>query len=527
MTFPYSYEVNASATESGYTVKSHYRSMPNEESSIKGGSIVRLFHRELESYLVAEGSFANEKDKVVIEEVHLRKRKSEHGKLKASSTSAITYWQIEKDKEPLSGQVVSWGERCRIKHLPTRLYLAIVKEKNGYTVTLKRRELGKTDLDTVFRLFPVIEEDTGIQFDSYARINHPHTKTWLVARKGERYTRQAFDPDAPGLASLQWDSAELLQIGVQNQMSYDDAFATEQVDDNLIQKFTYIAGVVPVFQAYIKEKSSQNDKIGVKKSSAMRKALGELADFMQYAHPRMKDHQKLLRNLMIIELIVQILEGYDPKASDARNHQSVCQACYRVIEVYLLGQSRKNENYLARFISFFEQQIGMGLNAEQMLTELVRDNSLIVSKFDEKEVDAIIKKLIDSKDHRFFDYLGVLCVCNDRPIPENQDMIIKKLVLHYGEELFYLTEVRDVQGRLYGAEPKREIQYYPPKSQRWYSLVEIAAKDKPTHTPEYQFLVAQLDLFGKLCKGNNTEAVRIIDESKLTDVCLSHVLCCS
>ena len=32
------------------------------------------------------------------------------------------------------GQVVSWGERCRIKHLPTRLYLAIVKEENGYTV---------------------------------------------------------------------------------------------------------------------------------------------------------------------------------------------------------------------------------------------------------------------------------------------------------------------------------------------------------------------------------------------------------
>ena len=72
------------------------------------------------------------------------------------------------------GQVVSWGERCRIKHLPTRLYLAIVKEENGYTVcsnlyrcvmyvckliqvTLKRRGLDKTDLDTVFRLFPVIE----------------------------------------------------------------------------------------------------------------------------------------------------------------------------------------------------------------------------------------------------------------------------------------------------------------------------------------------------------------------------------
>ena len=35
----------------------------------------------------------------------------------------------------------------------------------------------------------------------------------------------------------------------------------------------------------------------------------------------------------------------------------------------------KNENYLARFIYFFEKQVGMGLNAERMLTEVVRDNA--------------------------------------------------------------------------------------------------------------------------------------------------------
>ena len=37
--------------------------------------------------------------------VHLRKRKSEHGRLKAPSTSSITYWQIEKDAVPLSGKL--------------------------------------------------------------------------------------------------------------------------------------------------------------------------------------------------------------------------------------------------------------------------------------------------------------------------------------------------------------------------------------------------------------------------------------
>ena len=39
--------------------------------------------------------------------VHLRKRKSDHGRLKDPSTSSITYWQIEKDAEPLSGKLVN------------------------------------------------------------------------------------------------------------------------------------------------------------------------------------------------------------------------------------------------------------------------------------------------------------------------------------------------------------------------------------------------------------------------------------
>ena len=35
----------------------------------------------------------------------------------------------------------------------------------------------------------------------------------------------------------------------------------------------------------------------------------------------------------------------------------------------------KNENYLARYISFFEAQVGMKLSVEEILTGLVRDNA--------------------------------------------------------------------------------------------------------------------------------------------------------
>ena len=39
----------------------------------------------------------------------------------------------------------------------------------------------------------------------------------------------------------------------------------------------------------------------------------------------------------------------------------------------------KNQNSLVRFIHFFNDQVGMGLNAEKMITELVKDNRLEIT----------------------------------------------------------------------------------------------------------------------------------------------------
>ena len=45
-----------------------------------------------------------------------------------------------------------------------------------------------------------------------------------------------------------------------------------------------------------------------------------------------------------------------------------------MIKSYLKGDSRKNENYLARFVTFFMTQVKMGLNAEEVMIEMVKDN---------------------------------------------------------------------------------------------------------------------------------------------------------
>ena len=43
-----------------------------------------------------------------------------------------------------------------------------------------------------------------------------------------------------------------------------------------------------------------------------------ITEFIGSAHADLIDRQKLLRNLMVIELIVQILQNYDPSSSSDR-----------------------------------------------------------------------------------------------------------------------------------------------------------------------------------------------------------------
>lgn len=81
-------------------------SFANDGGVVVEESIPNLNKKFLHSDVVVEEGIHNQNKQCLymfVYAVHLRKRKSEHGKLKSPSTSAITYWQIEKDKEPLSG----------------------------------------------------------------------------------------------------------------------------------------------------------------------------------------------------------------------------------------------------------------------------------------------------------------------------------------------------------------------------------------------------------------------------------------
>jgi inositol 1,4,5-triphosphate receptor type 1 len=260
----------------------------------QAGDAVRFFHKEIEAYLVAEGLFdaAIHEDgmftlhtcmsimlpnplkqslstTISVHTVHFRIRPMDQNNPKSlfPSTSAITYWQVELEDGPCNGghshfvhfnhyplanqtgNVVRWEQQCRLKHMTTRKYL----RTDGKTTSLSDSH---SDPKTVFRLHPVIKESEQIAYETYCRIEHVVTGTWLHA-SGDEYQRNIGGKTKADstMASLNWTTALLRKVDVSQEMQYDDAFTLQKVDD--ISEFNFMAGMVPFLQKLINDVSTE------------------------------------------------------------------------------------------------------------------------------------------------------------------------------------------------------------------------------------------------------------------------------
>ncbi|KAH3824458.1 hypothetical protein DPMN_126294 [Dreissena polymorpha] len=95
-------EINLGVERSGFTLI-RFRKMATQDSAlyVRGGSVIRLFHKELEAYMVAEGLFDDE----VAEDVHFRIRVMDQHKPRTLSppTSGNTFWTIEAENNIFNG----------------------------------------------------------------------------------------------------------------------------------------------------------------------------------------------------------------------------------------------------------------------------------------------------------------------------------------------------------------------------------------------------------------------------------------
>ncbi|XP_067668084.1 inositol 1,4,5-trisphosphate-gated calcium channel ITPR2-like [Haliotis asinina] len=513
-----SYELNLSVRQSGFTVYRKYKPSTEDENKVKVGDLVRFYHKEMEAYLVAEGLFNDE----LTEDVHLRMRPIDQANPKTMfpSSSAVTYWQIELQEGPITGGVLKWEQQCRIIHMCTRKYLT-VNDKSQVTLTSDY-----LDPNTVFRLHAVIRlmDSDDIPFESYCRIEHVVTGHWLHALTEEYMWKQRAklkeDKDN-SMGALKYSTAQLkkqqsgtkMKIEAIREKQYDDAFTLQAVDTELVDIFHYMAGMVPFIQKLVKDKK-EDVILNAKSAHTVIMALSEMKQFMVVDSVPNKRRQKLMRNLRIVELLVSLLQ-IPYRGKDDRAHlTNIFVEAYDVLYTYLMGDSRKNELYIAKYIDFFLTQFEykegkIGLNAAHMVMELIRDNRKIVDRITHEHIDKFIDLLRTDKNYRYLDLLSVLCVCDGVSIADNQKYITEVWLMRQDKSYSnstkgncYLTDLGEK------IQKDRGIVYVSTNNGRlWEKLRDFASESAEE---KYLFLEHQLELFGMLCHGQNDFAIDVI-----------------
>ncbi|CAG2222632.1 unnamed protein product [Mytilus edulis] len=422
-------------------------------------------------------------------------------------TSGNTFWQIEAENGILNGDILRWEQQVRLRHMTTRKYLCIDATKE---ITLTD---DNEDPKTVFRLYSVISERDEIRYESYCRIEHVLTGFWLHALKDEDYIRKKFrdmeNSNDQSLRGLRWDSAPVRQVAASGESQYDDAFTIQYVEQYQITEFNFASGMVP-FLLNLVEDRKEGHYLNAKKTHTILTAMEELRKFMMIKDLPSKNRQKLMRNLRIIDLLVKILQCPLDGSHDEQNLIHVFKEAYEILYTYMIGKSRKNALYFAKYIEFFQTQFtqkgGIGLNVAQMIVELIRDKRKIVDRITREQIDEFVGLLQKSQNYRFLDLLHVLCVCDSVAIPNNQSYIVKKwLQTEQGRGTFLTARGQDINRQ-------PNILYITTDSgATWRALHQfVDPSDEEYDKDQHDFFIHQLDLYKALCFGRNDYTINML-----------------
>lgn len=526
-----SHEVNLSVKKSAFVVHLH-ASVKDLESanSLQGGSIIQLHHKEMSAFLAAEGGF---KSNPTIG-VHLRIRAPDASRPSRTQppTSAVSYWQVEIDESPLSGRVIEWNQRIRLRHVTTRRYLALVEHlphEFSYDLLVD----GNTP-QCIFRFTPVLKEHSTIKFGAFSRIQHVVSGFWLHGSKSQPLLRVdhrqqlaqfANTEFARNVTKIVWDEAQLRKITPMDSPEFEDAFQVLKVPDERVFESTYVSGCSSYLHKYLQVRPTQ--PLTNFQAFLYLQALEELKNFMLIDGIEVKTRQKLLRNHGTIDLLISMLQvpfsDYSTVANkalvktsevDQPQHtttKSVCTAVLKVLEIFMRGESRKSDCFIAMYAPFFMTLLGSPLQVEKMVIELIRDNDEIIDSIGEEEIDHIILELLKKRGNHnplFLDILSVLCVCENSAKIGHQNRILKTLLEDKrAAGLMYHTKLTE-EGVLLSVTGAKDTWV----SLREFSKSGVSEDPEVDSSREFQYFCAQISLYGNLSLERNERAIKVITE---------------
>lgn len=538
-----------------------------EHTPVHASMVIQIEHKDSTSHLQAEGEYdwdeSGEFGKCfgIKHDVYMHCGSKQRG-VNNPKQSALTYFKIEKERIT-EGGLIAWDEPIRLQHLTTGLYLSVNSESVPQLVPL---QVGTADAGrTLFKMVPFLKADTRDNAASHSntlfRLQNSVTGLWVCGQDQSVHNSILTDmanslltslKRAPGASTkfamaggelkkggtvagtdalkvsvnnLRDTHGKTMQLGTCQTTPFKDTFAVRIIKDVDAHHMGFVTGCRQVLHEYVVRKRTGKLAVNVDELLIL---LKEMNAFLYTSEIPQRTRQKMYRDFKVVDLLIEMLKApYSlpcnrPDADHLMaSFDEVCDAevasindsIFLVLESYLKGNSRKNELYIAKHIPIFWNMFGTQMEVEHMFTEMVRDNSILVSFFNEEHINVIIELLKKEHNPEFLTFLSVLCVCQERPRRVLQDTIGKLLFEGFDPKkhpFFYTTTVDTDE---YGTEIVRVSSAEIHLNQN-VTLASFFASgmdgDDATTTTCTKFLNRQLLLFGRLCRGRHKSNIDII-----------------
>ncbi|CAL8115015.1 unnamed protein product [Orchesella dallaii] len=523
-----SYEVNFSSSKKPWRLVLFLNYTENISGILKGGDVVRLFHKNEEKFLTLDTYGDNQ---------HVFLRKTQRATA-TSATSSKALWEVEVlHQEPCRSGAGYWSSIYRLKHMATGLYVQVDdsdEPEGGYIIAPTEHQ----DRSTLFEFCPTAaeSEESVVPESSYIRLRHYMTGTWV------RGTTKMVDQTekAPVMARL----------GSTLGRRDEDVFQVVPVSPLEVRDLDFVNDVCDVLKDFLEKmrRNAVKQEDRRKICNVLKEVIFFLTDSDSPHHnvdpldfpveDVNRDRQKLLREQFLLQLVFGILKAPQDETTGSlypgfQEEDGVIQSkwkyifrlCYRVL---CLSQEkyRKNQENIAKQFGFMQKQIGLDIHAEETITALVHNNRMLLEMhITANEVKTFVRLLrtnINKWDYRFLDHLSDLCVSNKLGIPSKQEMICKVLLENENDSALLDVRTDDVLYDINGLRhfdphqgtPTGEVSLYMNGIKR-KSISELAMKASLGFWEDaaiLKYFCHQLDLYSNMCLGRQSHATSQLKE---------------
>jgi hypothetical protein len=190
------------------------------------------------------------------------------------------------------------------------------------------------------------------------------------------------------------------------------------------------------------------------------------------------------------------------------------RTCYYALSKMTQGNT-ENARPMEPLMPLFTEHLGTGVLAEEFITTMLKGNEeLLKTIVDDKLIKLFLRLLRrQNMDARFLNFLSSMCVCDGKAMYMNQ-INICRIILDPSQKDLLVSVVID---------PSTQQPCFVWQAKREFRVPLGQIKDAPEHAWVLPYFLEEVNLFGQLCLGRNSEVMDRLARSFPFDVLIAIV----